>query len=164
VCFFDLRGRRISLVLKVAAITSTISLGVIAAQAPVGLEQRIQRIQEAILPAVVTKGEAPATSTLADRMAALHVPGVSIAVIHEGKIEWARGFGVASVGGPAVTPNTLFQAASISKAVTGMAVLHLVESGKLDLDVDVNQNLKTCKVPHNSYKQNTKVTSRCGSY
>jgi CubicO group peptidase (beta-lactamase class C family) len=141
-------------------ITSTISLGVMAAQAPVGLEQRIQRIQQAILPAVVTNGEAPATTTLADRMAALHVPGVSIAVIHEGKIEWARGFGVASVGGPAVTPNTLFQAASISKAVTGMAVLHLMESGKLDLDVDVNHYLKTWKVPENSFTQNTKVTLR----
>jgi CubicO group peptidase (beta-lactamase class C family) len=159
-CFLDLLGHRTSLVLRAAVITSTISLGVIAAQAPVGLEQRIQRIQESILPAVVTNGEAPATTTLADRMAALHVPGVSIAVIHEGKIEWARSFGVASVGGPAMTPNTLFQAASISKAVTGMAVLHLVESGKLDLDVDVNQYLKTWKIPENSFTQNTKVTLR----
>jgi CubicO group peptidase (beta-lactamase class C family) len=45
----------------------------------------------------------------------------------------ARGFGVTRVGGPAVTPETLFQAASISKPVTAMAVLHLVESGKLNL-------------------------------
>src|SRR5947209_1451370 len=104
--------------LRVVAILSTISLGVVTAQAPFEFEQRIRHIQDAILPAVLTKGELPATTKLADRMAALHVPGVSIAVIHDGKIEWARGFGVTRVGGPTVTPDTLFQAASISKPVT----------------------------------------------
>jgi CubicO group peptidase (beta-lactamase class C family) len=72
---------------------------------------------------------------------------VSIAVIHGGKLEWARGFGVTKIGGPPVTPETLFQAASISKPVTTLAVLSLVQSGKLDLDTDVNQYLKTWKVP-----------------
>jgi len=67
-------------------------------------------------------------------MAELHVPGVSIAVIHDGAIQWARGFGVARVGGPPVTAKTLFQAASISKPVTALAVLRLVQAGKLDLD------------------------------
>jgi CubicO group peptidase (beta-lactamase class C family) len=75
-----------------------------------------------ILPVVLTKGEQPANTKLADRMAALHVPGVSIAVIR-GEIERARGFGVTRVGGPTVTPDTLFQAASIGKPVTAMAVL-----------------------------------------
>jgi CubicO group peptidase (beta-lactamase class C family) len=97
---------------------------------------------------------------LADRMAALHVPGVSIAVIHDGKIEWARGFGVTRVGGPPVTPDTLFQAASISKPVAAMAVLRLVQSGKLSLDTDVNQYLKTWKLPANSFTERTKVTLR----
>jgi CubicO group peptidase (beta-lactamase class C family) len=109
---------------------------------------------------VITKGEPTVTTKLADRMAALHVPGVSIAVIHYGKIEWARGFGVTRLGGPAVTPDTLFQAASISKPVTAMAVLHLVESGKLNLDADVNQYLKTWKVPANTFTEKTKVTLR----
>ena len=65
----------------------------------------------------------------------------------------ARGFGVTRVGGSAVTPDTLFQAASISKPVTAMAVLHLVESGKLGLDTDVNQYLKTWKVPTNTFTE-----------
>jgi CubicO group peptidase (beta-lactamase class C family) len=81
-------------------------------------------------------------------------------VIHDGKIQWARGFGVTRVGGPAVTPDTLFQAASISKPVTAMAVLHLAESGKLGLDADVNQYLKTWKVPANIFTEKTKVTLR----
>src|ERR1035438_4669519 len=159
-CFSGLLLHRLCFVLRVAAILPPISLVVLTAQAPVELEQRIRHIQDAILPPVITKGKAPAATTLTDRMAALHVPGVSIAVIHEGKIEWARGFGVTRVGGPAVTPDTLFQAASISKPVTAMAVLHLAESGKLNLDADVNQYLKTWKVPANTFTESTKVTLR----
>ena len=124
------------------------------------MEQRIQRIQNGLLPEVLVKGEPAVTTKLADRMAALHVPGVSVAVIHNGKIEWARGFGVTRIGGPAVTPDTLFQAASISKPVAAMAVLRLVQQGKLSLDVDVNQYLKTWKVPANSFTEKTKVTIR----
>lgn len=89
-CFSKLVRHRLCFVVRAAAMTSTISLGVIIAQASVEPEQRIRHIQDAILPAVFTKGEPPATTKLADRMAALHVPGVSIAVVHDGKIEWVR--------------------------------------------------------------------------
>jgi CubicO group peptidase (beta-lactamase class C family) len=85
---------------------------------------------------------------------------VSIAVMHEGRIDWARGFGVTRIGGPAVNAETLFQAASLSKPVTALAVLHLVESGKLDLDADVNQYLKTWKIPANTFSENAKVSLR----
>ena len=105
-------------------------------------------------------GEKPATTKLTDLMASLHIPGVSIAVIHEGKIEWAKGYGVVRVGGAPVTPETLFQAASISKPVTAMAVMHLVQTGKLNLDTDVNQYLKSWKVPANGFTEKTKVTLR----
>jgi len=64
------------------------------------VEQRIRRIQEGLLPPVVIQGESGQTRKLADRMSDLHVPGVSIAVIHKGRIDWARGFGVARAGGP----------------------------------------------------------------
>ncbi len=138
----------------------TVALCALVAQTPSAVEQRIERIRNGLLPAVIVKGEPVSTTKLADRMAALHVPGVSIAVIHEGKIEWARGFGVTRIGGPPVTPDTLFQAASISKPVAAMAVLRLVESGKLNLDTDVNQYLKTWKVPENSFTAHSKVTLR----
>jgi CubicO group peptidase (beta-lactamase class C family) len=124
------------------------------------VEQHIQHIQDRLMPAVVIKDQPAQTSKLADRMAALHVPGVSIAVIHNGQIEWARGFGVTKIGGPPLTEETLFQAASISKPVTAMAVLHLVQAGKLDLDADVNQYLKTWKVPENEFTAKNKVTLR----
>ena len=96
---------------------------------------------------------------LADRMNDLHVPGVSIAVVHGGVIQ-ARGFGYASIGGPPVTPETLFQAASISKPVTAVAALALVQAAKLDLDGDVNLSLKTWKLPVNAFTDQSKVTLR----
>ncbi len=65
--------------------------------------------------------------TLADRMQRLHVPGVSIAIMHGGTIV-SHGFGVAAVGGEPVTADTLFQAGSISKPVTALAALMLVQA------------------------------------
>jgi CubicO group peptidase (beta-lactamase class C family) len=124
------------------------------------VEAKIQRIQDGLLPPVMVEGEASQPTKLADRMSQMRVPGISIAVIHDGKIEWARGFGVTKIGGPPVTPDTLFQAASISKPVAALAVLRLVESGKLNLDTDVNQYLKSWKVPENSFTEHSKVTLR----
>ncbi len=120
----------------------------------------IQHIEQSILPPVLVKGVQTTERTLAQRMQELHVPGVSIAVIHDGRIEWARGFGVASIGGEQVGPDTLFQAGSISKPVTAMAILRLVQAGKLNLDVDVNQYLKTWKIPENHFTEQNKVTLR----
>ncbi|WP_082222021.1 serine hydrolase [Mesorhizobium loti] len=122
------------------------------------IEGRIQRVLAGLRPQIGFAGQPHAT--LRDRMEALHVPGVSIAVIHNGTIEWARGFGVTANGGPPVGPETLFQAGSISKPVAAMAVLALVQAGKLDLDADVNSYLKSWKVPANSYTDETKVTLR----
>jgi CubicO group peptidase (beta-lactamase class C family) len=120
----------------------------------------IQHIEASILGPVLVEGVHTTPRTLAQRMQDLHVPGVSIAVIHDGRIEWARGFGVSSVDGEQVRTDTLFQAGSISKPVTAMAVLRLVQAGKLDLDIDVNQYLKTWKIPENHFTEQKKVTLR----
>ena len=133
-----------------------------AATQPSVVEQHIQHIQKGLIPAVLIEGQSLSsqTSTLSARMAALHVPGVSVAFMHGGKIEWARGFGVKKLGGAPVTPSTLFQAASISKPVTAIAVMRLVQSGKLNLDTDVNEYLKSWKVPDNQFTAKRKVTLR----
>lgn len=133
-------------------------IGRAVAGAGTDIEQRIARIQNGLQPPVLFEGSK--STPLAARMQELHVPGVSIAVIHAGKLEWARGFGVMSLGGPPVTDETLFQAASISKPVTTLAVLRLVQAGKLDLDADVNQYLKSWKVPDNEFTAQNKVTLR----
>lgn len=111
------------------------------------IDQHIQHVTAGLLGPVVIKGDQHAAHTLSDRMKELKVPGVSIAVIRNGKIEWARGFGVRSIGGPAVDDATLFQAASISKPLSAMAALHLVQQGKLSLDADVNTYLTSWKLP-----------------
>jgi len=59
-----------------------------------------------------------------------------------------------------VTAKTLFQAASISKPVTAMGMLALVQQGKLSLDEDVNAKLKTWKIPENEFTTEQKVTLR----
>lgn len=93
-------------------------------------------------------------------MSAYRVPGVSIAIIHNGSIEWAQGFGAAQVGGGPVTTETLFQAGSISKPVAAMAALHLVEKGTLALDSDVNQALTSWKIPASAAAPGAVVTLR----
>jgi len=122
-------------------------------------EERIRQVQ-AIVPPVLVKGETPTLQPLAKRMEELKVPGVSVAVIHEGRIEWARGFGVTRTGGAPVSEKTLFQAASISKPVFALAVLHLVDEGKLDLDTNVNDYLKGWKLPDNDFTRQKPVTLR----
>ena len=90
-----------------------------------------------------------------------HVPGLSIAVVHQGRIDWAKGYGVCENGKPAVVDtSTLFQAASISKPVSAVAALRMVDLGMLALDEDVNLKLTSWKVPTSSFTQNNPVTLR----
>jgi CubicO group peptidase (beta-lactamase class C family) len=121
---------------------------------------RLQRIENGLLPAVVVKVQTQPVK-LSDQMAKYKVPGVSVAVINNGKLEWAKGYGVAETGGTTpITPETLFQAASISKPVAALAALALVEQGKLGLDENVNAKLKSWQVPENDFTKEQKVTLR----
>jgi CubicO group peptidase (beta-lactamase class C family) len=122
--------------------------------------KHIQIFEQGLVPPVVVKGETPTLTPLADRMASQHVPGVSVAVIHDGRIEWARGYGVKSIGGAPVTDTTLFQAASISKPLFALAVMRQVQAGKLNLDANVNDYLKSWKLPDNEFTGEQKVTLR----
>jgi CubicO group peptidase (beta-lactamase class C family) len=124
-------------------------------------DQRIHRVETGLLRAVALKGKPPEKLNLPDRMRIYNVPGVSIAVVSGGEVQWARGYGFASAEerNP-VTPETLFQAASISKPVAAMTALRLVELGKLSLDEDVNAKLKSWKVAENEFTAKEKVTLR----
>ena len=89
------------------------------------------------------------------------VPGISIAVSRDFTIEWARGYGIADVEtGAPVTPETLFQAASISKPVAAMVSLRAVQDGLFTLDQDVNTILKSWKLPPDELMKNRPVTPR----
>jgi CubicO group peptidase (beta-lactamase class C family) len=83
-------------------------------------------------------------------MKAWATPGASIGVIEDFEVAWARGFGVLRAGSRAeVSAATPFQAASLSKPVFALAVLRLVQDGLLDLDADVNDYLRSWRVPAN---------------
>jgi len=137
------------------------SLTALQGQNPQEVDARILAIENGIVPSVVIRGEPVQTATLAARMQRHGVPGVSIAVINNGKVEWARGYGLADVqDNTPVTATTLFQAASISKPVAATAVLKFVLDGRLDLDEDVNRKLSTWKVPENEHTAVKPVTLR----
>lgn len=126
-----------------------------------GVDEQIKRVTSSMTPSIVIKGEPEKLHTLADSMAKYKVPGVSIALIHDGKLAWAQGFGVKTAGHhDAVTATTLFQAASISKPVSATAMLRLVEQGTLALDTPINTFLKTWKLADNAYTQTEPVTLR----
>ncbi len=138
----------------------TISLVLVCSQIAFGqspARARIERVEKGLLPAVLIKGD-PAW-TIQERMKYYKVPGVSIAVINDFKIEWAKAYGVKDTEtNEAVTTETLFQAGSISKPVAAMAALKKVEQGKISLDEDINNKLTTWKLPDNEFTAKKKVT------
>lgn len=93
-------------------------------------------------------------------MARREIQGLSIAVIDSGRIAFSRGYGVTRRGGPPITEQTLFQAGSISKAVTAVAAMRLVSRGELRLDRDINEQLVSWKLRDSSVADGEKVTVR----
>ena len=124
------------------------------------IQRRIERVCACLTAPIVEKDDPHACQTLRDRITADRVLGISIAVIHNGEIEWAQGFGVAQLDGAPVTAETLFQSGSISKPVAAMAALRLVQEGKLSLDTDVNQALTSWKIPPSAAAPGAVVTLR----
>jgi CubicO group peptidase (beta-lactamase class C family) len=85
-----------------------------------------------------------------ESMQAHGVPGVSIAIIDDFEVVYARGYGFAEPGRP-VEPETLFQAASLSKPVTAMVAAAASEEGLIDLDADVAGMLTSWRLPPMSF-------------
>jgi CubicO group peptidase (beta-lactamase class C family) len=121
--------------------------------------ERIKRVEAGLLPSLLTQRTLP--MPLAERMKFYGVPGVSVAVIDGGRLVWAKGYGVRQLGGnEPVTAETMFQAGSISKPVSAIAALKLVQQGELSLDGDVNDKLKGWKLPASALTETNKVTLR----
>ncbi|HEY5140556.1 MAG TPA: serine hydrolase domain-containing protein, partial [Methylococcales bacterium] len=75
----------------------------------------VMAVENALQPAMYAQGKPIAAMNILDRMKYYKIPGVSVAVIDNGKIDWAKGYGIKETGGnDPITPETLFQAASIS--------------------------------------------------
>jgi CubicO group peptidase (beta-lactamase class C family) len=98
---------------------------------------------------------------LVDRMDHYNVSGATITVIDNFEISWTRTYGTIKTGTTdPVAEDTLFQAASLSKPVTALMVLHYVDQEMIDLDNPVNNYLKTWKIPDNEYTASNPVTIR----
>jgi len=148
-----MRNLLLSATFGVAAFT-----GVAVAQPAPSAQQRA--VESGLLPAATFDGKAESW-TIEQRMARWKVPGVSVAVVDDGKIVWSRGYGVIEAGGKTpVTASTRFQAASISKPVAAIGAIALVQQGTLTLDTDINATLKNWKLPASAFTKDRPVTLR----
>ena len=144
-------GARISGVLPTIAI---LGCGGTVAGEPPDFESRLS-------PAVTLPGEDTPSWTIQERMEHYDVPGVSLAVIDDGRIVLARGYGLADKESEqTVTATTLFQAASISKPVAALGALSLVEEGRLSLDAPVNEVLSGWQIPESDLTRDSAVSLR----
>lgn len=131
------------------------------------IDERIARI-EASLPTFTNPKEMltparkkhQAFSNLSSRMKAYNIPGLSIAVIDNGRIDWTRAYGVNSVGGKKSNTDTIYQAASTSKILLATILLRLWEDGLIDLDARANDYLSRWKIPDNALTIERPVTVR----
>ena len=87
---------------------------------------------------------APLESFILEKMRESKTPGLSIAIVKDGEIEYAKGFGFRNISaGLQATPRTLYGIASVTKSFTALAVMQLAEQGKLRLDDPVERYVPT---------------------
>jgi len=98
-------------------------------------------LESALWPAVIVEGETKA-STLAQRMQAHQVPGLSVALIRDGQLVWSAAHGVEVNGGAVVRKETLFQAGSLAKPLTVLAAMRMAAAGRSDWDADLGDWLR----------------------
>lgn len=121
------------------------------------LTDKIKSVETHLSNPVLIEGDP--SWTIEERMAQYGVPGVSIAVINDNKIEWTKSYGVMNKETKSpVTNETLFQAGSISKPVAAYGALRLVEEGSINLEEDINTYLKSWQLPETEFTKEKKVT------
>ena len=119
----------------------------------------INTIENSLVKNIQLKGKSIQEFNILERMNYYKVPGVSITIVENGKIKWAKGYGYANTKtGTKVDIHTLFQAGSISKPLAALSALKLYENDSLELNKDVNYYLKNWKIPENKFTETKKVT------
>ena len=103
------------------------------------------------LPGTAAPRAAPADFTAIDRyveqeMQATRLPGLALGIVQGDQVVHLKGFGVADPSGRAVTPQTPFIIGSLSKSFTALAIMQLVEAGKVELDAPVQRYLPFFRV------------------
>jgi CubicO group peptidase (beta-lactamase class C family) len=119
--------------------------------------EQIARVESNVSGRLIIDGK---RFSLAERMKHYNVAGLSIAVIDNYQVVWAKGYGYADKKeGRKVTTTTVFEPGSISKAINAVGVLYLAQQGKLDLYQDVNQYLVNWKFPYDTVSHGKKITT-----
>ncbi|NOT75768.1 MAG: serine hydrolase [Cyclobacteriaceae bacterium] len=122
----------------------------------VTVSENIIKVETGLSGSVYFEGDT--TWTIEERMKHYDVPGLSIAVINDHKIEWIKSYGIMNKESKeVVTTTTLFQAGSISKPVAAYGALHLADQKKIDLDENINIYLKSWKLADNEFTTEKKV-------
>jgi CubicO group peptidase (beta-lactamase class C family) len=122
--------------------------------------QRRKAVERSLMPAIMLEGRATEW-TIQERMGRYNVPGLSLALVRDGRIDWTAEYG-ATGHSPSglITPSTMFQAASLSKPVAALVALKLVQDGQLCLDEDVARYLRSWRIPANEFTETRPVTLR----
>jgi CubicO group peptidase (beta-lactamase class C family) len=124
-------------------------------------DPRIARIEQTLEPSLQAAGRPTSQHTLAEAMAEHHLQAISVAVADGGRIVWAKAWGFAdTAAGVRATPETVFQAGSISKPVAASAVMQMVQDGQLKLDMAANDQLNSWRLPENDFTKSHPVTLR----
>lgn len=104
----------------------------------------------AAAPAVTPHSSAPNFAAIdayvLSQMRSLHIPGVALGIVHGNQVVHLRGFGTADPAGRPVTPQTPFAISSMTKSFTAVAIMQLVEQGKVALDAPVQRYLPWFRV------------------
>ena len=121
------------------------------------VNEQIARVENSLSGGLVIDGK---LYSLSERMKHYNVAGLSVAVIDNYQIVWAKGYGYADKKeGRKVTTNTLFEPGSISKSLNAVGILYLAQQEKLDLYQDINQYLVNWKFPYDTVSHGKKITT-----
>ena len=99
-------------------------------------------------------------STISNSMISYNIPGLSLAVINKGKIEWSQTYTNPRFPNQKLNNTTIFQAASLSKPVTFLAALRMHTAGTIDLDKNVEKYVKSFSLPQGKQTKENPITFR----
>jgi len=120
------------------------------------IEAQLQLVENNLAGRVKIDGK---SYNILDRMAHFKVKGLSMAVVQNYKVVWAKGYGWADEKEKRpVTTETLFEPGSISKTLNAVGVLKLVQGARLNLNKDINEYLKSWKFPYDSLSKGKQIT------
>lgn len=124
-------------------------------------DQKIKEFENGLVPnaEIIFADSVIKHFNIEERMHFYNISSISIAVINNSKIAWAKAYGLADVNdNRKADTHTLYQAASISKSINALCILKLAQEGKLDLDKDIRACLKTWTFPDNDLSKGKTIT------